>query len=146
MEYAYIIHQTPRYSLKTKEILSGERKYYLNDLGFRNYLFPNLIGEVGYMLENVVYIHLRMAGYSIKTGTDNNYEIDFLATKNNSSLYIQVSYLMSSERTKNREYGALERIKDHYPKYLVSMDEITLQSSSGVIHRKIWEFVYDLLP
>ena len=82
MEEAYIIRHCPKYSIKTKELLSGDRKYYVNDLGFRNYLFPQLKTDISAMLENFVYMHLLMEGFTVKVGYFNDYEIDFIATKN----------------------------------------------------------------
>lgn len=144
MEEAFILHQAPRYSLKNKKLLSGEKKYFINDLGFRNYLYPNLITNIGAMLENVVYMHLRKAGYNISLGFENNFEIDFYATKSNSVKYIQVAYLLASDKTIKREFGALEKIKDNFPKYVISMDDITINSSAGIIHKKIWDFIYKI--
>lgn len=142
MEEAYIMHQAPRYSLKNKELLTGERKYFINDLGFRNYLYPHLTKDIGAILENLVYMHLRKDGYDIKLGYGNNYEIDFYATLNDSAQYIQVSYILASEKTIQREFGALEKVKDHFPKYVLSMDDFILSSQSGIKHEKIWEYLY----
>lgn len=144
LEEAFIIHQAPRYALKNKELLAGERKYYLNDLGFRNYLFPQLLDDIGAMLENILNMHLRKASYSIKIGYENNFEIDFYATKSKFSLYIQVVYLLASDKTLKREFGALEKINDNFPKYVLSMDDITRNSSTGIIHKNIWDFIYEL--
>lgn len=144
MEEAFILHQAPRYSIKNKELLSGEKKYFINDMGFRNYLYPHLIKDIGAILENIVYLHLRKAAYDIKLGYESNYEIDFYATKSNFAMYIQVAYLLASDKTIKREFGALEKIKDNFPKYVVSMDDITIQTSAGIIHERIWDFVYSL--
>lgn len=144
LEEAYIIHQASRRSLKTKELLAGEKKYFINDLGFRNYLYPKLMNDIGSMLENIVYMALRKAGYKTELGYDRNFEVDFYASKSDSAMYIQVSYLLSSEKTIEREMGALEKVKDHHPKYVLSMDDITLTPSSGIRHEKVWDFVYGL--
>ncbi len=144
MEEAFIIRQCQKYSLKTKELLSGDKKYYVNDLGFRNYLFPQLKTDISAMLENFVYIHLLMAGFEVKVGYSNNFEIDFIATKENQHIYIQVTYLLTSEETKNREFRVLETINDNYPKYLVSMDDIMINHSGGIIHQNIWDFIKTL--
>ena len=141
MEDAFIIRHCPKYSLKTKELLSGEKKYYVNDLGFRNYLYPQLTTDIAAMLENVVYLHLRMSGFEVKVGYHKNLEVDFIATKGEIKKYIQVTYLLSSEQTMNREFRVLESINDSYPKYLVSMDEIKVNHPKGIMHQNIWEFV-----
>jgi len=65
MRDAFIIHEAPRYFLKTKEILSGEKKYFVTDMGFRNYLYPNLINDIGAILENISFMHLRIAGFAL---------------------------------------------------------------------------------
>ena len=144
MEHAFILRQCSKYSLKTKELLSGEKKYYLNDLGFRNYLFPQLKTDIASMLENFVYMHLRMSGFDVKVGYHKQYEVDFIATKGDLKKYIQVTYLLSSEQTKNREFRVLESITDNYPKFLISMDEIKITHPKGIIHQNIWEFVANL--
>lgn len=140
MEEAFIIRHCPKYSIKTKELLSGDKKYYVNDLGFRNYLFPQLKTDISAMLENFVYMHLLMAGFDVKVGYYQNYEIDFIATKENTHIYIQVTYLLTSKQTENREFRVLESINDNYPKYLISMDDITVNHPQGIIHKNIWDF------
>lgn len=144
MQDAFILHHAPRYSLKNKEILSGEKKYFINDIGFRNYLYPNLINDFGSILENIVFLHLRKSGYDIKIGFENNFEIDFFASKNNTVIYIQVAYLLESENTIKREFGTFGKIKDNFPKYVLSMDDLIIHSSEGIIHEKIWEYLYNL--
>jgi predicted AAA+ superfamily ATPase len=144
MEQAFIVRQCSKYSLKTKELLSGEKKYYVNDLGFRNYLFPQLKTDIASMLENFVYMHLRMSGFDVKVGYHKQYEVDFIATKGNLKIYIQVTYLLSSEQTENREFRVLELINDNYPKFLISMDEIKISHPKGIKHQNIWEFVANL--
>ena len=144
MEEAFIVRHCPKYSLKTKELLSGEKKYYVNDLGFRNYLYPQLTTDIASMLENFVYMHLRMSNFEVKVGYNKNLEVDFIATKGEIKKYIQVTYLLSSEQTKNREFRVLESINDSYPKYLVSMDEIKVNHPKGIMHQNIWEFIVNL--
>lgn len=145
MEQAFIIRNCPKYSIKTKELLSGDKKYYVNDLGFRNYLFPQLKTDISPMLENFVYMHLLMAGFDVKVGYYQNFEIDFIATKENLKMYVQVTYLLTSKQTENREFRALESINDNYPKYLVSMDDIIVNHPQGIIHKNIWDFVETLI-
>lgn len=144
MQEAFIIHESPRLALKTKELLSGERKYYVNDMGFRNYLYHDLINDIGAILENVVYLHLKMAGFDIKTGYDNNNEVDFVAIKHSEKKYIQVAYLMPTKETTQREFSALEKIKDNFPKYVVTMDDIVQRSETGIYHEQIWDFIFNL--
>lgn len=144
MEEAFIVRQSPRYFIKTKELLSGEKKYFINDLGFRNYLFPRLKKDIAAILENIVFLHLRNAGYTVSTGYGNNFEVDFVATRNEFTIYVQVAYLLASEKTIQREFGAFEKINDHFPKYVVTMDDLLIKYSKGIIHENIWSFINNL--
>jgi predicted AAA+ superfamily ATPase len=144
MEEAFIIHKAPRYSLKTKELLSGEKKYFINDIGFRNYLYPQLIKETGAILENLVFMHLKMRKMDIKLGYENNFGVDFYASNDIETSYIQVSYVMPTQRIIAREFGALEKIDDNFPKYVVSMDDLLISSQKGIIHQQVWNYVYNL--
>lgn len=144
MEEAFMIHKATRYSLKTKELLSGEKKYFINDLGFRNYLYPQLIEETGAILENIVFMHLKIKGMDIKLGYENNFEVDFIAKNDVETSYVQVSYVMPTQRTVDREFGALEKIDDNFPKYVVSMDDLLINSPKGIIHQNVWNYIYNL--
>jgi predicted AAA+ superfamily ATPase len=144
MEQAFVVRSCSRLSLKSEELLSGEKKYYVNDLGFRNYLFPLLIKDFAGMLENIVYMHLRMAGFDVKTGSHRDYEVDFVATRNEVVQYIQVAYLMHSEQTVNREFRSLEAIGDNFPKYVLTLDDMTVNSPQGIMHKQIWDFIISL--
>jgi uncharacterized protein len=146
MEQAFVVRSCPRFSIKTKELLSGEKKYYVNDLGFRNYLYPLLIKDIAGMLENIVYMHLRMAGFEVRTGSHRDYEVDFIANRDEVVQYIQVAYLMPSEQTVNREFRSLESISNSFPKYLLTLDDITLKHPQGIMHRQIWDFITKLQP
>ncbi len=144
MQDAFIIHEAPRYFFKTKELLSGEKKYYVNDLGFRNYLYPSLVSDIGAILENIVFIHLRSASYNIKIGYGRDYEIDFIAERNGEQHYVQVAYVMANSATIDREFGAFDKVKDNLPKYVVTMDDILIKNENGIIHKHIWDYIYDL--
>jgi len=144
MQDAFIIHEAPRYFFKTKELLSGEKKYYVNDLGFRNYLYPSLVSDIGAILENIVFIHLRSASYNIKIGYGRDYEIDFIAERNGEQHYVQVAYVMANSATIDREFGAFDKVKDNLPKYVVTIDDILIKNENGIIHKHIWDYIYDL--
>ncbi len=139
LKQTYLIHEIPRYNIKGKEILAGVRKFYLNDLAYRNY--AKLQSETGFSqnLENFVFMHLLTKGYSIFVGTLNEKEIDFVAERGNERLYIQVAYLLSDENTIAREFGNLELIKDHYPKLVISMDDHYLGKTNGIKQLPVWE-------
>ncbi len=140
LEQAFIVYQAQRKHLKTKEILGNLKKFYFTDLGFRNYLFPSLTREFSSSLENVVYTHLRRLGYKVFVGQLRDSEIDFIAEKGDEKLYIQVAYLLSDEKVIDREFSPLEKIRDFYPRFVLSMDDLTI-NRSGILHKRIWEFV-----
>lgn len=135
----YVFHESRRYNIRGKQLLGSVRKYYLNDLTFKNYLFGIHPEDVGYNLENYVFIELKRKGYEVFTGMINNKEIDFIATLNERTIYIQVTYLLNNEKTINREYGNLLAINDNYEKYIVSLDEIKFANREGIIHLFPWE-------
>ncbi len=144
MQDCFIIHEVPRISKKTKELLAGEKKYYVNDLGFRNYLYPSLNNDIGSMLENVVYMHLRMAGYKVNVMAEKNFEVDFVAENKKSKHYVQVAYLIPTTNTANREFYPLEKIDDNLPKTVVSMDDILLHHQKGIMHKHVWDYIYEI--
>lgn len=139
IEEAFLTHKAERYNIKGKETLAGSCKYYLNDLAFKNFLYPGFAYGVGYLLENAVYIELRRLGYQVYTGTLRDKEIDFVAMKDDRTVYIQTAYMMESEETREREYAPLLSIADSYEKYVVSMDEVQLPSKGGIRHVQAWK-------
>ena len=139
LEVTFLIHAARRYDLKGKKILEGERKYYLNDLGFSNYLQSTFDNNVTRRLENFVYTSLLQAGYQVHIGNIYQLEIDFIAEKNQHIIYMQVTYLLHSEEVIAREYGGLEKIKDNWPKWVVSLDEMNFPTKNGILHLHAWE-------
>lgn len=138
---AYLIHEADRYDVKGKRILSGEKKYYLNDLGFKYYLSSSFDFGVGKYLENAVYLDLKRKGYTVYTGKLRDKEIDFIADKDDIKKYIQVCYLLADESVVEREFGNLEQIADHYEKMVISLDDINLGNRRGIKHINAWEFI-----
>ena len=135
---AYLVHRVERYNIKGKEIISGQCKYYANDLAFRNYLYRGMAHGVGYELENLVYLELRRAGFDVYVGDVKGREVDFVATKNDRTVYVQCTYMLTDEATIQREYASLEAIDDHYEKLVVSLDDVTLPSRKGIRHVCAW--------
>ena len=133
LESCYVIHRVKRHDLKGRKILEVNEKIYVNDHGLRNAVLRRKTQDIGALLENIVYIELRRRHYSITVGYAGNYEIDFVAEKNNSRIYIQVCYLLSSPETMEREFRALEVIEDNYPKFVLSMDLMDF-SRNGIKH------------
>lgn len=136
---AYLIHSIPRYNIKGKELLRTNEKFFVNDLGLRGLYFDNEL-DIGQSLENIVLIELLQRGYTVYVGKIGDKEIDFIITYGSQKAYIQVTYLMAEESTIEREFSALESIKDNYPKYIISMDQVK-RSRGGIIHLNILEFL-----
>ncbi len=141
LKNAYFIHESVRYDIQGKKILDGERKFYLNDLGFKYFLSSPFEFGISKYLENAVYLHLKRMGYAVNVGKIKGKEIDFIAEKEKEKLYIQVVYLLADESVIEREFGNLERINDNYEKIVVSMDELNLGSRKGIKHVNAWEFM-----
>lgn len=145
IENTFLIHRAERYDIKGKDTISGNCKYYINDLSFKNYLYPGFGYGIGYKLENLVYLELRRAGYEVYVGITRNKEIDFVAKKADRLIYIQSTYLLLGEDTIRREYNPLETIKDSYEKWVISLDDISLPSQQGIRHIRVWELGQELL-
>lgn len=136
-----VVHEAHRYDVQGKSILSGERKYYLNDTGFKYFQTSSFDLGIGKYLENVIYLSLKRQGYTVFVGKLNNLEIDFIAEKNNKKLYVQVAYLLNNENVINREFGNLEKLKDNFPKVVVTMDMTPLGNRNGIEHACAWDFL-----
>jgi hypothetical protein len=137
----FIIHKADRFSLKGKKTLGGECKYYLNDFAFKSYLYGFTASDIGYYLENFVYNKLRGSDFNVSVGVFDNYEIDFVATKGEKTIYIQVCYLLSDQKVIDREFGNLLKINDNYEKIVVSLDDVKFSDYYGVKHLRPWELV-----
>jgi len=122
---AYFIHKVPRADVNGLKIFEVGEKYYFEDLGLRNCIRSlNFRGDVGKLMENVVYLHLKRSGYIVYVGRSGDKEIDFMAEKNGERIYVQVAYQLSDESVIKREFGNLADIPDNYPKYVVTLDEM----------------------
>lgn len=138
---AFFLHESPRFDLKGKKILSGEKKYYINDLAFKYFTASSFDFSIGRYLENLVYLHFKRKGYQIYTGKYDNYEIDFVVEKSDLRKYIQVCYLLSDDSVIEREFGNLEKINDNYEKIVVSLDDINLGNREGIRHINAWDLI-----
>lgn len=136
---AYLIHKAERYNIKGKEIISGNYKFYVNDLSFKNFLYKGFGYGTGYILENVVYLELLRHGYDVYVGNIKDKEVDFVAFKDDNVTYIQSTYMLIDEQTITREYSALKSINDNYRKIIVSLDDIKMPSQDGIEHVLAWE-------
>lgn len=142
---AFFIHKVNRSDIQGKRIFEIGDKYYFNDTGMRNALIGYKVSDISKILENIVFLHLKATGYSITVGQDRTKEIDFVAQKNGEKIYIQVCYLLKEQSTIDREFGNLKKIKNHYPKIVVSMDSSSSASIDGIRHQHIREFCTRIL-
>jgi hypothetical protein len=135
----FIFHQTERFQLQGKQVLGGEYKYYLNDLAFKNLLFGFRATDIGYNLENFVFIQLKRMGYNVSIGKLKNLEIDFVAQKPDKTIYVQVTYLLNSPKVIEREFENLLQINDNHEKCVISLDEFEFSDYKGIKHLRPWE-------
>ncbi|MDD6991058.1 MAG: ATP-binding protein [Oscillospiraceae bacterium] len=137
---ACLFHLVSRQELIGKNILQFQEKIYLTDHGIREAVYGNNMRDIGQVLENIVYIELLRRGYTVTVGKNKNLEVDFVAEKAGQKSYYQVTYLLASEETIQREFGAFRGIPDNYPKFVLSLDEFDL-SRDGYQHLNIRRFL-----
>lgn len=138
---AFFLNKTRRYDLQGKRYLEIGEKYYFSDTGMRNALVGFKPQDINKILENAVFNHLQSMNYNISIGKHYDMEIDFIAEKQNQKLYIQVAYMLNDEKVVTREFGNLKKINDNYPKYVISMDEFTLDNQAGIKHLNLLDFM-----
>lgn len=129
---AFLIHKVPRYDIEGKRIFEIGEKYYFEDLGLRNALIGYRVQDRSKLLENTIFNHLQIAGLDVRIGGLNSQEIDFVAEKNGERIYVQATLTINEEKTLEREFDNLLKIKDNYPKYVVTMDEFEGNSFKGI--------------
>ncbi|MBU1717897.1 MAG: ATP-binding protein [Bacteroidetes bacterium] len=141
---SFLFYKVNRFDLKGKKQLATQAKYYIADAGLLNILGgKERSTDRGHILENVVYLELLRRGNKIWTGTARNNEVDFVCkTKTGDIEYFQVAWQMTSETTVEREFGALEKINDNYPKFLLSSDSFT-QNRGGIIHLNVFNWLLE---
>ncbi len=141
LESAFILYRVPRYDIKGKEILKTQEKFYVSDisliystLGYRDRMISGI-------LENIVFLELKRRGFQVFVGKIDTREIDFIAEKKGDKIYIQVAYKLESEDTVKREFSPLLSVKDHFPKYVITMDDFWKDSINGIKHIHIVDFL-----
>ena len=139
---ALLIRKVYRYDVHGKAVLKTLNKYYVTDLGIAQIKNNKTEIDKSYAIENIVYNELIIKGYDVFTGKTKKGEIDFVATKPNKKIYIQVAYSIPNEETKKREFGAYDNINDNYPKYVISLDKITYEYN-GIKHVNLIDFLLD---
>ena len=123
LEESFIINKANRYNIKGKEYLKSLEKYYVSDIGLRNFMLGKKAMDVGHILENIIYLELLRRGYSVYVGKIDDMEIDFVAQNQQGNFYIQVAASVRDENTLKRELRSLQAIKDNYPKILLTLDD-----------------------
>ncbi len=136
----FIMNKVYRYDIQGKSVLKTLNKYYASDLGVKKIKMNNKEVNYSISLENIVYNDLISKGYEVYIGKNKKGEVDFVATKNKDLKYIQVSYSLSEEETREREFGAYAGINDSYPRYIISLDEEDY-SRDGIKHINIFDFL-----
>ena len=139
---AFLIKKVPRYDILSKKTLKVDEKYYLTDHGFRQATGFPITQDIERILENIVYIELLSRGYEVKVGKVKDKEINFIAKKEKSLSYYQISYKIRDEKTRERIFETYNSITDNFPKYVLSMDHSNF-SQDGVIHKNIIDFLLE---
>ena len=141
LEKAYLLHRCSRYDLQGKELLKTQEKFYLADTSLRYCVLGYNADTVAASLENVVYLELCRRGYTVNIGKTGDGEIDFVATRQNEKLYVQVTERITSEKTQRREYDRLLDIRDNYPKYVLRTDDFVGGNFEGIKTMHVADFL-----
>lgn len=141
LEKAYLLHRCSRYDLQGKELLKTQEKFYLADNALRYSVLGYNADSVAASLENIVYLELCRRGYTVHIGKTSDGEIDFVATRQNEKIYVQVTQEINSETTEKREYNRLLAIHDNYPKYVLRADEFAGGNYEGIKTMHIADFL-----
>jgi len=142
---AFIVHRIGRYDIAGKKVFERGEKYYFENLGIRNVIAGYKLQDRAKRLENLVYNHLLSCGYSIKAGTLATEEIDFVCTRSGETLYVQVSIELSKPETIKREFGNLLKIKNNYPKMVVTAEHYFENTYEGIQHIYILDFLTNIM-
>jgi len=137
---ACLLHLVHRKDISGKKLLKFQEKIYIADHGIREAVYGNNMKDIQQVLENIVYMELLRRGYDVCVGKIEGLEIDFVASKGSEQIYIQVCYLLASPETTEREFLPLLKIKDNFPKFVISTDKFDM-SREGIIHRNIEDFL-----
>ena len=140
---AYIVNEVPRFDIRGKKLLQSNNKYYFEDTGIRNSCVEtNRDKDIEKVIENIIYHQLIHDGYKVNVGQLLAGEVDFVCVKDKKRVYIQASYIIGNDETRQREFGALKGIADNYPKYVISMTPLVTRSDDeGIQHLSLREFL-----
>lgn len=140
LEDAYILSKISREDILGKKEITGSEKYYLIDQGFYKSKLDEKQQNIGRIIENIIYLELIRNDYKVTIGSVNDLEIDFICRKDGKKIYIQVAYILNDVKTLNREFKPLMKVKDNYPKYVLTMDKFN-HSRDGIDHINIINFL-----
>ncbi len=142
---AFLLDIVQRYDIHGKKIFESNEKIYWDDIGLRNLRTSGSLDScIEKIIENIVYKHLRFLGYEVNVGVLNSGEVDFVCRKPGEIIYVQVSYIIGSEDTRRREFGPLEKIRDNYPKYVISATPLlTRRNENGITHLSLRKFLME---
>lgn len=140
LEESFFVDECLPFFLQGKEALKGTRKFYVVDPGFMTALNRNVDYDDTFALEGIIYNELLTRGYKVRYGKMRDSEVDFVVSQGKKKCFIQVAYRIESEKTFNREYGALKKVKDASPKYVLSLDKKDT-SNNGIVHINIIDFL-----
>ena len=132
LKEAFIFYPVERFDISGKKILKTLNKWYIVDLGLRNYMLPKKNYDLGFSLENIIYFELLRRGYRVNIGNIDNAEVDFVAQKNGEIIYYQVTTSLIDQQTFERELSSLRSIKDNYRKYVLTLDKLTIGNYEGI--------------
>lgn len=140
---AFLIDVVSRYDIHGKKIFESNEKIYWDDIGLRNLKASGgMDSYIEKVIENAVYKQLSYLGFDIKVGVLNAGEVDFVCTKSEQTIYVQASYIIAEDTTRKREFGPLEKIRDNYPKYVISATPyLTQRNENGIIHLSLRKFL-----
>jgi uncharacterized protein len=141
LENAFLIFKVKRSDLFGKKLFETNEKYYFEDLGLKNAITGENNIQINQVIENVIFNHLKIAGYEVQVGISGNKEVDFIANRQGKKKYIQAAYLLPDEKVIKREFGNLLEIKDNYKKMVVSLDQYAPKNVQGIEHIHLIDFL-----
>ena len=143
LEESFIVYRANRYNIKGKEYLKSLEKYYVADIGLRNFMLGKKSIDVGHILENIIYLELIRRGYSVYVGKIDDMEIDFVAQNSQGNTYIQVAASVRDENTLKRELRSLQAVKDNYPKMILTLDDDPESDYDGILRKNALEWLLE---
>jgi len=138
---SYIIYESKRYDIKGKQYLKTLEKYYIVDLGLRNAMLGTIGKDVGHILENIIFLELLRRGFTVHIGKVDSYEVDFVIQNDFGTRYIQVAASVRDEQTLARELRPLQKINDHFPKYILTLDNDPVGDYEGILRMNALDYL-----